>query len=92
MKTISIEELERKLQEFENTTISVNLDGIISTEIKLENEKTEKTKDKIVLYNQKNKDIKLALNKHQIMKIEEQNENNILIIFDALQKVNIIKL
>lgn len=92
MTPITIEELEQKLKQWENTTVNLVLEGMIATVIKIENEQSEYTKDEITIYNKNDQEVKVILNRHQIMKIEKQNEKCISAKFDALQGVTIIQL
>ena len=92
MVPVTIEEIEQKLKQWENTTINLVLEGMIATVIKIENEKAEFTQDEITIYSQSNKEVKVILNRHQIMKIEKQQERCFSIKFDALQSVTIIQL
>ena len=62
MIPITIEELEQKLKQWENTTVNLVLEGMIATVIKIENEKVEYTQDEIIIWN-KNLSILLKKNK-----------------------------
>ena len=92
MVLVTIEELEQKLKKWENTTINLVLEGMIATVIKVENEKVKYTKDEIIIYSQGNKEEEVILNRHQIMKIEKQQERCFSIKFGALQSVTIIQM
>lgn len=92
MVLVTIEELEQKLKKWENTTINLVLEGMIATVIKIENEKVKYTKDEIIIYSQSNKEEEVILNRHQIMKIEKQQEGCFSIKFGALQSVTIIQM
>lgn len=92
MEQVTIEELKQKLKQWENTTVNLVLEGMIATVIKIENEKAKYTQDEITIYSQSNKEEEVILNRHQIMKIEKQQERCFSIKFDALQSVTIIQL
>ena len=91
MIPITIEELEQKLKQWENTTVNLVLEGMIATVIKIENEKVEYTQDEIIIWNKNEQEVKVILNRHQIMKMEKQNENCFSVKFDALQGVTFIQ-
>lgn len=92
MVPVTIEELEQKLKQWENATINLVLEGMIATVIKIEEEKAEATSDEIIIYSQTNEEKKVILNKHQIMKIEKQNEKCLSVKFDALLSIICIQL
>ena len=92
MMPITIEELEQKLKEWENTIINLVLEGMIATVIKIENAKVEFTSNEIVIYSQINEENIVILNRHQIMKMEKQNERCLSVKFDGLLSIAFIQL
>ena len=92
MMPITIEELEQKLKDWENTIINLVLEGMIATVIKIENAKVEFTSNEIVIYSQINEENRVILNRHQIMKMEKQNERCLFVKFDGLLSIAFIQL
>ena len=88
MPRITNEELIENLNCLNNKTIEINLEGTITTSIKLNIEKTTKTKDYISIIDKENKQ-NIKLNLHQIMKIEVISNNEFIIYFDNLQTIKI---
>ena len=91
MEQMTIEELEKKLNQLENETIVFDLTGLVSTEIKIEHIKTIITQEDITVINQHNENEKIILNKYQIMKIVKGEEECFLVKFDDLQMVRICR-
>ncbi len=91
MEQMTIEELEKKLNQWENETIMFDLTGVVSTEVKIEHIKTIITQEDITVVNQHNEDEKIIFNKYQIMKIVKGEEECFLIKFDDLQMVRICR-
>ena len=91
MEQMTIEELEKKLNQLENETIMFDLTGLVSTEIKIEHAKTIITQEDITIINQHNENEKIILNKYQIMKIVKGEEECFLVKFDDLQMVRICR-
>lgn len=68
---------------------TLELTGIITTKIEIKNANIKETKNMIEIYNQENNEKQVKLLKHQIMKVEKEN-NNYILKFDMLQNVKII--
>ena len=86
MCQININELETKINNSSKNEFLVELEGTIDEVIKISNMKILIDTNYIKIYSQDKEKIKL--NKHQIMKIEEKNEEYI-ISFDSIQKAKI---
>ena len=67
----------------------LELEGMIKTNIRINNFKIEETKEKIRIFNNKNKKEQVELLKYQIMKIERE-KNTFVFKFDMLQSVKLI--
>lgn len=88
MQKITKDELVDKLNSSKNKIIELDLEGIISTSLKVNFDKIIKTEDDICILDKENeKNIKFNL--HQIMKIDDISDSEIIIYFDGLQTVNI---
>ena len=86
MCQINIKELETKINNSTKDEFLLELEGTINEVIKISNMKIFIDTDYIKIYSQDKEKIKL--NKHQIMKIEEIDEEYI-ISFDSMQKAKI---
>lgn len=86
MCQININELETKINNSTKDEFLLELEGTINEVIKISNMKIFIDTDYIKIYSQDKEKIKL--NKHQIMKIEEIDEEYI-ISFDSMQKAKI---
>ena len=95
MEQITIEELEKKLENWENETIMFDLTGLVSTEVKIGHSKTTNTQEDITIKNKENEEEKVILNKYQIMKIvkdeDKEDDECFLVKFDDLQMVRICR-
>ena len=91
MEQMTIEELEKNLNKWENETIIFDLTGLVSTEIKIENIKATSTQEDITIKNKLYENEKISFNKHQIMKIIKGEEQCFLVKFDDLQMVRICR-
>lgn len=91
MEQMTIEELEKNLNKWENETIIFDLTGLVSTEIKIENIKATSTQEDITIKNKLYENEKISLNKRQIMKIIKGEEQCFLVKFDDLQMVRICR-
>lgn len=80
-------ELIQFLQEQEENTVLIYLQGIIETELIIEQMQMRKEANKLILENKENKEWKIAFNLSQLMKITQMYENEVLLEFDLLQKV-----
>ncbi len=88
MKQISIEKLQNDINNNQKGIYSIKLEGIISTEIQIQNLKIQEEKDIIILKNGERQEKYIKINKHQIMKIEE-NKEEYIIKFDSMQNIKI---
>lgn len=86
MCQININELEIKINNSSKNEFLVELEGTINEVIKISNMKILIDTNYIKIYSQDKE--KMKLNKHQIMKIEEIDEEYI-ISFDSMQKAKI---
>ena len=86
MCQININELEIKINNSSKNEFLVELEGTINEVIKISNMKILIDTNYIKIYSQDKE--KMKLNKHQIMKIEEKNEEY-NISFDSMQKAKI---
>lgn len=64
--------------------IEIQLEGIINTKLIIENVKASLQTDKIEVTNQNKENNYIAFDRHQLMKIEE-NEKELRLLFDQLQ-------
>lgn len=90
MKPITIKQFENQLKHNYGSTFLVELEGIITTKIEIENVEIKIEENNIIIYDQKDKTKKVLLNIHQIMKIEKVINENYNIKFDSIQNVKII--
>ncbi len=91
MEQTTIEDLEKKLKQWENQTIIFDLTGLVCTTVRIEYAKITSTQEDITIKNQHHNEDKIILNKHQIMKIIKDEEECFLVKFDDLQMVRICK-
>lgn len=86
---ITLEEAENILKQWTNSTLIIELKGIINTKLIILESQVKVNSNKIEFISKEN--IQIGFIKHQIMKIENINQN-IIIQFDNLQTVIIRKL
>ena len=87
---MSKDELLKYLNNQENKTVILNLEGIITLKIEIKNVIVNYNEDYILLENKKESSSNIKLNLHQLMKISKQINKeicNIILEFDQLQKV-----
>ena len=84
MRQLTVEELKMELNKNLSDAIVIELDGLINTKINIQNIKIKEDADNLIVFD--NEEIKVKFNKHQIMKIEEEN-GVIFIKFDSMQNV-----
>ena len=85
---MNIDELIKYLDACINKDLILILEGIVSMKIKIEKAKIEYDENYIIVENDENNLQKIKFNLHQLMKASKQNEN-IILEFDQLQKVNL---
>lgn len=88
---IKIEELEKCILDESTNKLYVELNGMVKTQLSIENPDIKIKEDTIIIFNKENNKQSMELNLHQIMKIERINENVFNIKFDYLQSVTIRK-
>lgn len=67
-----------------NDKIEIQLEGIINAKLIIENVKAVLQKDKIEVTNQNKENNYIVFDRHQLMKIEK-NEEEVKLLFDQLQ-------
>ena len=91
MEQMTMEDLEKILEQWKNETIIFDLTGLITTTVRIEYAETKSTQEDIMIKNQHFQEESIILNKHQIMKIVKGEENCFLVKFDDLQMVRICR-
>lgn len=87
---IKVTELKKILKENFEKQLFIKIQGLVDIDIEMKNIKISIAKEKIWLISQNNK--KIGINKHQIIKISEDKENNMLKIkLDQLLDIYLIK-
>lgn len=80
-------ELIEILRKHNRKNIILYLNGIIATDMLIENIKIIQKKNYLIIENRKNKKIKIGLNLRQLMKIRKTKINELELQFDTLQQV-----
>lgn len=86
MNTMTIEEMVKVLREQKEEDIELSLQGIITTDIRIESAKIKVKRNQLFLEGNLGK---IGFNLNQLMKIIPIQENEILLEFDQLQQVRI---
>ena len=85
-----IENLIEFLQKKEGSNVILNIEGIVSTVIIIQQMHITQVGKKLCIESKKNSLIKVNLALTQLMKISQITENEVLLEFDYLQNVTII--
>ena len=80
-------ELIEILRKHNRKNIILYLNGIIATDMLIENIKIIQKKNYLIIENRKNRKIKIGLNLRQLMKIRKTKINELELQFDTLQQV-----
>ena len=80
-------ELIEILRKHNRKNIVLCLNGIIATDMLIENIKIIQKKNYLIIENRKNRKIKIGLNLRQLMKIRKTKINELELQFDTLQQV-----
>ncbi len=88
---MTIEALEKMLNQWNNETIVFDLTGLIETTVKVEHAQTSSNQENITVQNEFNKEERVIWNKYQIMKVVKGEEDCILVKFDDLQMLRICR-
>ncbi len=75
------------LRKHNRKNIVLCLNGIIATDILIENIQIIQKKNYLIIENRKNRKIKIGLNLRQLMKIRKTKINELELQFDQLQQV-----
>lgn len=84
-----IEEFIEYLNNQKNKDIILELKGIIETTIKIKHIEIEEMDKYLTIKSEENKEQKIKINLHQLMKIDKINEDEFLLEFDQLQTIKI---
>ena len=85
MELISNKNLDKELEVYRNQDVLLELDGIITTKIIINNARIKITEDEIVFFNDDEE--KLSINLHQVLKIQKLENEKIKIELDQLQSI-----
>ena len=85
---MTIDEMIKFLQQQEGKNILLILQGIIITEIQVQQMKIKRQKNQLFFISKDNN--KIGINLSQLMKITRKNENECFLEFDPLQNILII--
>lgn len=85
MKKITAKELEKNLEENKNSKIKILLEGIINYNLEIDNAKIINEHNYISICNFEDRTQTIKFNIHQIMKIEQIDNEKFQINFDLLQ-------
>ena len=84
-----VDEFIKFLESKENRNIILELNGIIKTTIEIKQIEIKEHDKYLTIQNKENKEQKITINMHQLMKINRLNENEFLLKFDQLQEIKI---
>lgn len=89
MNRITIDKFIDSFNNLEDKSVQLFCEGIITTNIKIEQAIILKSEDYLEFYNNEKQCENVKINIHQIMKIDRVSNNSYLIKFDGLQTVKI---
>lgn len=84
-----VDEFIKFLENQENRNIILELNGIIKTTIKIKHIEIKKYDKYLSIQSKEDKEQKITINMHQLMKINKLNEDEFLLEFDQLQEIKI---
>ena len=89
MEYISAQNFVKTINEGVNVNLLLELKGIISTEIMIENVKVFWNENEMMFKSLKDNNVNVKLNIHQIVRIKQINKDKYSIDFDEIQKIGI---
>lgn len=84
-----VDEFIKFLENQENRNIILELNGIIKTTIEMKQIEIKEHDKYLTIQNKENKEEKITINMHQLIKINKLNEDEFLLEFDQLQEIKI---